>query len=168
MIFISNIDTTDIDDFAKTLLKFASSEMQKESKKFLQKEGNTLRKKTLAKAKSLTNKKTGNYYAGIKRGKVYHYRDKTNNSVRVYGGSPHAHLIEYGHRQVLNPGKDGKVAPIGNGNFAKGVIEGRNKGREIGFVEGLHVFEKAKNEFESEFKTACEGFADDILKGLSK
>lgn len=165
---MSNIDTSDLDDFAKSILEFASSDMPKQSKKFLQKEGNKLRKKTLSKAKSLTNKKTGNYYEGIKRGKVYHYGDKNNNSVRVYGGSPHAHLIEYGHREVLNPSKDGKVAPIGNGQFANGVIEGRNKGKEIGFVEGLHVFEKAKNEFESEFNSDCEGFAEDILKELSK
>lgn len=141
---MSNIDTRDLDDFAKSLLDFAGSEMAKQSKKFLQKEGNKLKRKTLSKAKSLTNKKTGNYYAGIKRGKVYSYGDKNNNSVRVYGSSPHAHLIEYGHRQVT---KDGK---------------------EVGFVEGKNVFEKAKNEFENEFNSDCQVFADDILKELSK
>lgn len=164
---MANIDTSDIDDFAKSLLEFANSDMPKKSKKFLQNEGNKLRKKTLAKAKSLTKKQTGNYYKGIKRGKVYHYRDKNNNSVRVYGGSPHAHLIEYGHRQVLNPPQEGKIANIKT-QFAEGVIPGRNKGKEIGFVEGLHVFEKAKNEFESEFNSDCENFAEDILKELSK
>lgn len=162
------MDTSDLDDFAKSILEFASSNMDKVSKKFLQKEGNKLKKKTLSKAKSLTNKKTGNYYAGIKRGKVYHYGNKNNNSIRVYGSSPHAHLIEYGHREVLNPTKDGKIAPIGDGQFAKGVIEGRNKGKEIGFVQGLHVFEKAKKEFENEFAKDCEDFAEDILKELSK
>lgn len=166
---MSNIDTSDLDDFAKTLLSYAGTEQPKKSKKFLQKEGNKLRKKTLSKAKSLTNKKTGNYYKGIKRGKVYHYRDKNNNSVRVYGGSPHAHLIEYGHRQVLNPTVDGnKVANIGGNNFAKAVKEGKGKGTQIGFVEGLHVFEKAAKEFESEFNKDCEDFAEDMLKELSK
>ena len=37
---MSNIDISDIDDFAKSILEFASSEMKKESKNFLQKEGN--------------------------------------------------------------------------------------------------------------------------------
>ncbi|CAI3699786.1 conserved hypothetical protein [Clostridium neonatale] len=140
---MANIDTSDIDDWAKTLLGYANSDMPKKSKKFMQNEGNKLKKRTLAEAKSLTKKKTGNYYKGIKRGKVYHYRDKNNNSVRVYGGSPHAHLIEYGHRQIVD-------------------------GKEVGFVEGKHVFEKAKNEFESEFNSDCEDFAEDILKELSK
>lgn len=140
---MANIDTSDIDDWAKTLLEYASSDMPKKSKKFMQNEGNKLKKMTLTKAKSLTKKKTGNYYKGIKRGKVYHYRDKNNNSVRVYGGSSHAHLIEYGHRQIVDE-------------------------KEVGFVEGKHVFEKAKNEFESEFNSDCEDFAEDILKELSK
>lgn len=141
---MSNINTSDIDDFARTLLEFASNEMPKQSKKFLQQEGNKLRRATLSKAKTLTNKVTGNYYKGIKRGKVYHYRDKNNNSVRVYGGSPHAHLIEYGHRKVSK------------------------NGVETGFVEGKYVFEKAKTEFESEFNSDCEKFAEDILEGMSR
>ena len=142
---MSNIDTSDLDDFAKQLLNMAAVELPKESRKFLKDEGNKLRKKTLNKAKSLANKKSGNYYKGIKRGKVYHFKDKKNNSVRVYGGSPHAHLIEYGHRKVT---KDGK---------------------EVGYVEGKHVFEKSKNEFESEFNKDCEKFIDDVvLEGLTK
>ena len=142
---MANIDTSELDGFAKTLLYYASSSMPKQSKKFLQKEGNKLKKRTLSKAKSLTNKKTGNYYKGIKRGKVYHYRDKKNNSIRVYGGSPHAHLIEYGHRQVSK------------------------NGVESGFVEGKHVFEKARNEFQSEYNSDCEKFISDVVvEGLAK
>lgn len=140
---MSNINTNDLDDWAKTLLEYASSDMPKKNKKFMQSEGNKLRKKTLTKAKSLTNKKTGNYYKGIKRGKVYHYRDKNNNSVRVYGGSPHAHLIEYPHRIIVN-----------------GVEKGMSKGK--------YVFEKSAKEFESEFNKDCENYAEDILKELSK
>ncbi|WP_244833375.1 HK97 gp10 family phage protein [Clostridium sp. BJN0001] len=166
---MSNIDTSDLDDFAKNLLDYSNSEQPKKSKKFLQKEGNKLRKKTLSKAKSLTTKHTGNYYKGIKRGKVYHYKSKENNSVRVYGGSPHAHLIEYGHREVLNPTKEGdKAANIGGNNFAKAVKEGKGIGTQIGFVEGLHVFEKAGKEFGSEFNKDCEDYAEDMLKELSK
>ena len=141
---MSNIDTSDLDDFAKTLIEYSIVEHPKKSKKFLQQEGNKLRKKTLSKAKSLTNKRTGNYYKGIKRGKVYSHGSKNNKSVRVYGGSPHAHLVEYGHRQVT---KDGK---------------------EVGYVEGKRIYEKSKNEFESEFNKDCENFAEDMLKELSE
>ena len=166
---MANIDTSELDGFAQDLLRMANDELPTESKKFLRQEATKLRKKTLNKAKSLTNKQTGNYYKGIKKGKVYHYKDKKNNSIRVYGGSSHAHLIEYGHRQVVNPPKEGKVAPIGNGNFAQGVRPGRGIGTETGFVEGLNVFEKAKDEFESEFNSDCEEFIQNVvLEGLSK
>lgn len=142
---MSNINTSELDAFSRELLEMANNELPKESKKFLRTEATKLRKKTLDKAKSLTNKQTGNYYKGIKKGKVYHYKDKKNNSIRVYGRSPHAHLIEYGHRQVSK------------------------NGVESGFVEGKHVFEKAKNEFESEFNSDCEKFISDVVvEGLSK
>lgn len=141
---MSNIDTSQLDGFAKELLNTANDKLPKESKKFLRKEGTKLKKKTLSKAKSLTNKKTGNYYKGIKRGKIYHYRDKKNNSIRVYGGSPHAHLIEYGHRQVSK------------------------NGVESGFVEGKHVFEKAKNEFQSEYNKDCEQFLNEVVEELAE
>ena len=141
---MANIDTSQLDGFARELLNMANDKLPKESKKFLRKEGTKLKKKTLSKAKALTNKKTGNYYKGIKRGKVYHYRDKKNNSIRVYGGSPHAHLIEYGHRQVSKNGK------------------------ETGFVEGKHVFEKAKNEFQSEYNKDCEQFLNEVVEELAE
>ena len=141
---MANIDTSQLDGFARELLNMANDKLPKESKKFLRKEGTKLKKKTLSKAKALTNKKTGNYYKGIKRGKVYHYRDKKNNSIRVYGGSPHAHLIEYGHRQVSK------------------------NGVETGFVEGKHVFEKAKNEFQSEYNKDCEQFLNEVVEELAK
>ena len=141
---MANIDTSELDAFSRELLRMANDKLPKESKKFLRKEGTKLRKKTLSKAKSLTNKKTGNYYKGIKRGKIYHYRDKKNNSIRVYGGSPHAHLIEYGHRQVSK------------------------NGVESGFVEGKHVFEKAKNEFQSEYNKDCEQFLNEVVEELAE
>ena len=141
---MANIDTSQLDGFARELLNMANDKLPKESKKFLRKEGTKLKKKTWSKAKALTNKKTGNYYKGIKRGKVYHYRDKKNNSIRVYGGSPHAHLIEYGHRQVSK------------------------NGVETGFVEGKHVFEKAKNEFEPEYNKDCEQFLNEVVEELAE
>lgn len=144
---MSNIDTRELDEFAKSLLEFASSNMQKENVKFLQKEGNKLKKATLNKAKSSVIEDTGEYFKGIKRGKVYKYKSaKENTSVRVYGNYV-AHLIEYGHRQVTH----------------------KNQGKkEVGFVPGFHIFEKSAKEFESEYNSDCKKFAEDLLKELSK
>lgn len=113
----------------------------------MQKEGNKLKKATLNKAKSSVVEDTGEYFQSIKRGKVYKYRkDKENTSIRVYAGYV-AHLIEYGHRQVTH----------------------KNQGkREVGFVPGFHIFEKTAKEFEIEFNSDCEKFAEDLLKELSK
>lgn len=137
-------DTREIDKFEKDLIKIANEIIPKESKKFLREEGTKLRKKTLSNAKQKVKKKSGKYHKSIKRGKVYTYDVNGALSIRVYSNAPHAHLIEYGHRQVSK------------------------NGVESGFVEGKHVFEKSKNEFESEFNSSCEGFAEDILKELKK
>lgn len=148
MIFISsNIDTSDLDDFAKNLFEFANTDMPKENKAFMQKEGNKLKKATLNEAKNSVIEDNGDYFRGIKRGKVYKYKGaKENTSIRVYGGYV-AHLLEYGHRQVTH----------------------KNQGKkEVGFVPGFNVFEKTAKKFENEFNKDCEEFAEDILKELSK
>lgn len=144
----SNVcDFSELDDFAKNIMNFASKDMPKDSKKFLNKEGVSLRKVTASvakqkvkKGKDKTNKKS--YHKNIKKGKVYKWQGNVL-AVRVYGASPHAHLIEYGHRQVVN-------------------------GKEVGFVEGRHVFETAYNQFQNQYYKDCEDFAEDILRELSK
>nr|WP_275477927.1 HK97 gp10 family phage protein [Clostridium botulinum] len=142
------MDTSDLDDFAKDLLKLASSELPKKSKTFMQKEGNKLKKATLKRAKSNVIEDTGEYFKGIKRGKVYKYGGKQGNtSIRVYGGYV-AHLLEYGHRQVTHK-KQGH--------------------KEVGFVPGFHVFEKSAKEFESTFNSDCEEFVENtVIKELSE
>lgn len=134
-------DISELSDFENDLIKLANDTMPKESKKFLRDEGSKLRKTTLSNAKSKVKKKTGNYFKGIKRGKVYNYDGAL--SIRVYDGSPHAHLLEYGHRQVTEDGK------------------------EVGFVQGMHIFEESQKEFQSTYYSDAEQFIDDVLnKGL--
>ena len=135
----------ELDIYEREILRLAQRELPRETKKFLRTEGNKLRKATLKKAKSKTTKKTGNYYKGIKRGKVYQYSGNNGLSVRVYGGKPshHAHLIEYGH-----------------------VIRKQEGGPELGFVPGLHVFEEAREEFTPIFAKDVEDFIDEMTENL--
>lgn len=144
----AEFDVRELDEFTKELLELAEKTMPKESKKFLQVEGNKLRRITAQKARELIKKpKTRNYFKGIKRGKVYRYKDDKNQlSIRIYGSSPHSHLLEYGHRMVGHkPDKE-----------------------ELGFVKGYRIFEKAAKEFENEYFNDCEKFVEDMLeKGLS-
>lgn len=135
-------DLSELSDFTNDLLKLAEVQFPKESRKFMQLEGNKLRKITAATGRKVVKRKSGAYLKGIKRGKVYKYKGE-QVAVRVYNSSPHAHLIEDGHRQVT---KDGK---------------------EVGFVRGAKVFEKSRKEFEQQFIQDCEEFVDDMLsKGL--
>jgi hypothetical protein len=137
-----DFDVTELFGFADQLLAMAEKKMPKETRKFIQAEGNKLRRATLAKAKLLTKHKTGNYIAGIKRGKVYKFEGDAT-AVRVYGSSPHAHLIEYGHRNVTKSGK------------------------EVGFTKGVRVFERTRKDFEDVFVQDCDVFIDELLdKGL--
>ncbi|WP_256761410.1 HK97 gp10 family phage protein [Cohnella sp. WQ 127256] len=134
-------DMREIDAFNRRLLNLANNQFPKETKKFLQKEGNKLKTKTRAKVKQKVKKDTGNYQKSIKRGKVYKFDGA--DSVRVYSGDPKSHLIEYGHKIV---GKDGT---------------------EHGFKQGEHVFADAAQEFNNEFIADCEQFIDEMLdKGL--
>lgn len=145
-------DTSEVDAYADLLLEIARRDLPKESKKFVQQEGNKLRKKTLSLAnqrvKKSPNHKGGEdsrYHKNIKRGKVYIYKENGGTAVRVHSSkAPHAHLIEYGHRIVDE-----------NGN-------------ETGTVKGKYVFEDAAKQFESEFNSDIEDFLDEALGGISK
>lgn len=138
----NEFDLSELDDFTVQLLDLAQRQTPRETRKFLQSEGTKLRRFTASIARKEVKKRTGNYIKGIKRGKVYLYQGDTL-SIRVYNSSPHAHLIEDGHRQVT---KSGKV---------------------VGFVRGHRVFQKAHKGYEDKFFSACEDFIDDLLeKGL--
>ncbi|KYM52139.1 hypothetical protein IX329_000353 [Fusobacterium necrophorum] len=130
----------DLEEIEKEVLRLAKK-YPKEARKFLGKQGNELKKRVKAKAKSKIGKKTGNYMKGFKRGKVYKYMGE-EDTVRVYNNMPHAHLIEHGH-----------------------IIKGRGKnGKEHGFKKGYHILEEAEKEFHDDFVKAADGFIDEVLK----
>lgn len=125
-------------ELSDTLLKLSKEiDNGKSAKKFLQKAGNKLKKKTVEQAQRSVKKYTGTYIKSIKRGKVYDF--KGNLSIRTYSASPHAHLIESGHR-IVTP-----------------------SGREKGLKPGYHVFEKAAKNFEDEFVEDTENFIQELL-----
>lgn len=128
-----------------------------EVKKFMQSEGTKLRNRTLKTAKSSVGKITGNYEKGIKRGKYYKYAGNGADSIRVYSGAPHAHLIEYGHKLITPKTRTTKKS---------GKLSLKNGGNYIGDVLGYHIFSVSADMFESKYEEDCEKFADKIMKDL--
>lgn len=125
-------------ELSDSLLKLSKEiDNGKSAKKFLQKAGNRLKKKTVEQAQKSVKKYTGTYIKSIKKGKVYEFQGSL--SIRTYSTSPHAHLIESGHRIVTR------------------------SGREKGFKPGYHVFEKAAKDFENEFAEDTENFIQELL-----
>jgi len=126
------------------LLSLAQEEMPKETKKVLRKVGNRGVTWARRETKAKLNEKTGNYYKGLKRGKVFK-DDEGKLVVRILNTAPHGHLIENGHRLVRN-------------------------GREIGFVPGKHIIENAAKNLEKsgDFETLLSRGLDDMIrkKGL--
>lgn len=151
---MDSFNTRELTRFENELLRIAQRDMPRESRIFMNKQGRSLKKRTVAIARMNTGEKTGKYIKSIKKGKVY-----TRNSalcVRTYSYAPHAHLIEYGHRQVVNPSVGGKIK------------KGKGIGEEVGFVRGRYVFEDAAALYKGEFFTETQKFIDDVLdKGLS-
>lgn len=136
-------DFKELTEIETNLLKLANSQMPKESKKFLKKEGKNLLQETQTEAIFCGVKhKSHKYYDSIKQGKVYKYKGDNTLANRVYSTAPHAHLIEEGHVLIRN-------------------------GKEIGYVKGKYVFENAKKNFTSQYYESCQKFIDDMLeKGL--
>ena len=118
-------------------MKNIAKALPKESKTFLARQGTNLKNKTLNRASGLVNEKTGNYFKGIKRGKVYFYGSDKVLSVRVYSNAPHAHLIEDGHKKTGG-----------------------------GYVDGKSVFDKSQKEFQGEYHQNCKKFVDRMMKKL--
>lgn len=116
----------------------------KEVEAFMKVEAKQLRKKAVALAKSRVKKLTGNYLKGFKAGKkVYKWGDADYN-VRVYNSSPHAHLIEFGHRGLF-------------------------WGHSTGWVPGRHIMEDSLRQYEPDFADHVQNdLTDFIVKELEK
>lgn len=135
------IDLSELDEYADWVTKM-SRNWPKKVKKTMQKSGTELKRRTLRQIR-LVNLRTitGNYKAGIQRGKFY----QKNGAyyIRVYSNAPHAHLIEEGHD----------------------VIAG---GRKAGFAQGREVFAKAEAAYEEQFHRNCEDLLDEVIDELCK
>lgn len=132
------LDVSELPAFADELGRAARNAPQK-AKRLMQTQGTKLKAKTLSVAKQRVRKKTGNYFKSIKRGKAYTYRSDNTHAIRVYSAAPHAHLIENGHRVVSH-------------------------GNEVGFQDGKHVFEDARQAYQPTFQRACEDFLDEVAR----
>lgn len=131
-------DASELTRYAEAL-ELEAKNAPKAAKSFLRKEGSMLLRQTKEDANSVKDK-TRSYRKSIKRGKVYAYRGA--QAIRVYSSAPHAHLIENGHRMVTHDG------------------------REVGFVPGKHVFEKAGKAFEPVFVKDIDQFLEGFFKKL--
>lgn len=130
------VDFSELDKYSKQLYNYGAN-FKRKQKKFLEKEGNYLRSNILSEAKRHGKRASKLYRRSMERGKFYR-RDKTA-AIRVYGGAPHLHLVEEGHRMVTHDGK------------------------EVGFIKGTHAMEIASKKFEPFFLREVEAM---ILEDL--
>lgn len=117
------MDIKGLSDLQKDLLN-TSKQLDKAMPAIMRKVGSKARTKVAQRARRLVKKKTGTYHSRWKRGKAF-IDPGGDHTVRVYNSSPHAHLIEDGHKQVTADGQT------------------------VGFVPGKKVMKKAMSEFES-------------------
>lgn len=152
-------------DFQNDLLNVEKN-AEKVFKKAMQTSGNKLVREVRKKGKALVTKRDNVYHKKFKRGKVF-IDPEGDITVRALNTAPHAHLLEYGHRQVINPPKDGEtyVTKIGGEDFKtlNKVEEGKGIGQQVGFIRGRKVMEKGAKEFEQKREDIQE-----ISKALDK
>lgn len=133
------LDVSELEDYAEWAARIGKN-WPKKSKKMMRQSGTKLKRKTLQQIRIVNlGKITGNYRAGITRGKVY--KKDGNTRIRVYSNSPHGHLIEDGHD----------------------VVRG---GKLVGHVSGREVFAEAAEKFEEEFGKDCEDMIDEMIGEL--
>lgn len=115
--------------------------LSKRAKKMMRQQGTQLKRQTLRQIRLLNIRTiTGNYKAGIQRGKVYNKDGAT--LIRVYSNAPHAHLIEDGHMV------DTKKGPKK--------------------VKGRKVFASAAEAYAPKFQEACEDLLDEVINDICK
>ena len=157
---MTDLDYTELTDFAKDLMELAIAKYPKERDKFLRREGNKLKAQVKVEFKQTTKKRTGNLLRGITRGKPYTWEGDTR-AVRVYPTKPayHAHLVEKGHRIVPHHGprkKTGKKKKLEK-------YTGR-KNRHGSYAKGVHAMEYAEDAFQERFETDCSDWVDEMLE----
>lgn len=134
-----SIEFQGLTEFQKDLLEVAQKRLPRETKQLMGKVGSRMATHIRRQARSKVSKKEGVYHKRFKRGKVFQDSDG-GWVVRVYNSSPHAHLIEYGHRLVRG-------------------------GREVGFVTGKNVVYDGAKEFDNsgDFEKTVSTWLDEQL-----
>lgn len=136
-------DDRELDVFKRNL-ELLAHHFPTKAKQLMGRAGNVAKKMVLRKAKESVIEDKGNYFRSIKRGKVWVDQVTGEYKVRVYSANRHAHLLEYGHRMVgHNPDK-----------------------KELGFVLGFHIFDKAGKEINDEWHRQLMVEFDKLLEKL--
>lgn len=156
----------ELSEAKQDLLRSISKVYPKESDKFLKDEAKKLLKvsKKVGKQEVGTSKgkkknwdANKSYHKKFKVGKKYDYNG--DDCIRVYNSAPHAHLIEFGHRNIPR-GQKRATTREGRKNDTR---------KATGFTMGKLVFDIAQLEFEPDFKNDCEQFmikyVDDTING---
>lgn len=139
-------DVSEFDKFTKDMIDMAQKKMPKKLSKFMNTESRKLTSATKKESKAAVEKRTGSYHSSIKKRRTY-------NKNGIYSGGTvsadrKAHLLEYGHNQVIG--------------------RGPRKGTKVGVVAGRNVFKAAADSFEDEFNYDLSEFVDDVAKELTK
>lgn len=151
-----SLEMNGLSDLQKDLLEIAFKKLPKEKKKVMRKAGNKAKSHVAKQARKKVDKKDNVYHKKWKRGKVFDNAQK-QTVVRVINSAPHAHLIEDGHRKVIQNGRTLK-----SGQY----VEYKNAGQEIGFVPGRKVLDQGMRDFENsgQYTQILSDWIDDMLK----
>ena len=151
----------ELSELKKDLLRSIKDKYPDETKKFIKGEAKKLTNvaKKIAKKQIGTSKNSKkewiaekSYHKKWKAGVPYKYSEG-DLCCRAYNSAPHAHMLEYGHRQVPR-GKKGQSNKGGQAN---------------GFTDGNMIMFQAETDFLSDWLNDCEKFfceyVEDTING---
>lgn len=136
------MDVSGMDDLIESL-EGLSRKYPDKAGDLLRKDGRSLRKEIVKKARDLTDTPR---QSKLSLGKIGSYRVSqvkgygVNQYVEITARSPHFHLVEHGHELVSH------------------------SGNHIGFVQGKHFLERATKEYEREMPDHVSKMVDELLK----
>ena len=140
-----------LSEFAQNMLRKATVLYPEHLKDFIIENANELNLRAKNYAKQEYKKKTGLYFKKFKVSKAYVGEGRF--FIKVYNSSPHAHLLEKGHRKVPR-GKKG---------------ESNKGGNEIGFKRGRYPLARGTRDFKPIYYKKIEKFIDEyFIKGIIK
>ena len=151
----------ELTDFQKDLMQTAMKTFPKETKKFLKREGRSLKKHEqkiakkdvgTTKGKKKNWKKSTSYHSNFDTSRVFEYSNG-DIGVKGFNRARHAHLVENGHMQIPKKYKR-KTTREGQ----RRQRELRLKTRGLKWVQGIHNIMAAGNEFKPIFVDDCEKF----------